>query len=604
MPLREPRVPWRRLIRKVEPCAPHLIGLLALSLLAPPLAVMTPLPLAIAVDSVIGHKPLPPLIAGWLPEALRADGPLLLAFAAFLVVMLAFLTQLRSFASSMLGTYASQKLLVGFREELFRHLQRLSLAYHDARGITDSAYRIQYDATSIPSLAVEGAIPVVTSILTLLSMLFVTLRINSRLAIVAAGVCPLLFLLVRHYRGRLRRQARELRSLESSTLNVVNETLGAVRVVKAFRQEEHEESRFARRSLDSMNARVRMEISQGGFEMLLALLTASGTGLVLYIGAGEVARGALTLGQLLLVMGYLSQLYGPLKTMGKKLGNLQGHLAGAERAFALLDEAPDVEERPGARPLVRASGALELRHVSFGYRSGRAVIEDLSFSVRAGSCLGLVGATGAGKTTLVHLLARFYDPARGRILLDGVDLREYRLADLRDQFSFVLQEPVLFSASIGENIAYARHGAGRDPIVAAAKAANAHDFIASLPEGYDTPVGERGMALSGGERQRVSIARAFLKDAPILILDEPTSSVDAGTEAAIVEAMDRLMQDRTTIIISHRPAMLRSCSSVLHIDQGRLVRMESAPPADPVPIVEAAGSDPIPARPPAAAMQR
>jgi ATP-binding cassette subfamily B protein len=269
-------------------------------------------------------------------------------------------------------------------------------------------------------------------------------------------------------------------------------------------------------------------------------------------------------------MAYLTRLYEPLRNIGRKAASLQTYLAGAERAFSLLDEAPDVPERPDARPLSRASGSVAFDHVSFAYEEERLVLHQLSFQIPPGSRVGFAGKTGVGKTTLVNLLTRFYDPTSGRILLDGVDLRDYKLADLRNQFAMVLQEPVLFSSSIAENIAYARPGAEFAEIVAAAKAANAHEFIIGLPKGYDTLVGERGMRLSGGERQRISLARAFLKDAPILILDEPTSSVDVNTEAVIIEAMARLMHRRTTFLITHRLSSLKHCDLLLVLEDGRV----------------------------------
>jgi ATP-binding cassette subfamily B protein len=278
-------------------------------------------------------------------------------------------------------------------------------------------------------------------------------------------------------------------------------------------------------------------------------------------------------------MGYLAQLYAPVTTMGKTTASLQSHLASAERAFALLDETPDVAERPSARPLGRALGAVAFRNVSFAYDHDRAVLHHVSFAIGPGTLVGIAGATGAGKTTLVSLLTRFYDPTDGQILLDGIDLREYKVADLRNQFAFVLQEPVLFSASLSENIAYARPDATQVEIVRAAEAADAHEFIVGLPSGYDTIVGERGMRLSGGERQRVSLARAFLKDAPILILDEPTSAVDLRTEGAILDAMMRLAHGRTTFLITHRLAALQGCDILLHLADGRLVDVTSAAPA-------------------------
>jgi ATP-binding cassette, subfamily B, bacterial len=284
-----------------------------------------------------------------------------------------------------------------------------------------------------------------------------------------------------------------------------------------------------------------------------------------------VREGSLTLGQLLMVLGYLGQLYEPLKTIGRKAAGLQSYLASAERVFALLDERPDVPERPQARPLRRAAGAVAFQNVGFAYDADHPVLHDVSFEVRPGARVAIGGTTGAGKSTLVSLLTRFYDPTAGTILLDGVDLRDYRLADLRDQFAIVLQEPLLFATSIAENIAYGRPGSSDLDIVQAARAAGAHDFIARLPRGYATPVGERGMQLSGGERQRIALARAFLKDAPLLILDEPTSSVDVKTEATILEAMGRLMRGRTAFLITHRASALAICDVRVHLELGRLV---------------------------------
>jgi len=552
----------------------------SLSLLSPPVALLTPLPLKIAVDNVIGSDPLPRLLEVFLPAAVPRTQTTALAIAVGLVLVVALLGQLRDFGTSLLSAYAGEKLLRSFRAQMFRHVQRLSLSYHDTRGTADSTYRIQYDATSIQHIAVDGVVPFITSALTLCSMIYVTARINWRLALVGLAISPALFAASRAFRRQLRRQSRSVKKLESSALSVVQEVLGAARVVKAFGQEEREEGRFVEKSNEGMRARLRLEMTQGTFGILVAFITAVGMASVLYIGVRDIRAGTLTLGSLLLVMGYMAQIYTPLKTLSKKMASMQTNLAGAERAFALLDESPDVVERPSAWPLARASGAMAFRHVSFAYDKLRPVLRDISFQIAAGTCLGIAGTTGAGKTTLVNLLTRFYDPTAGEILLDGVDVRDYKLADLRNQFALVLQEPVLFSTSIAENIAYARPRASQSEIEAAAKAANAHEFILRLPQGYQTPVGERGMRLSGGERQRISLARAFLKDAAILILDEPTSSVDVKTEAAIVEAMERLMQGRTTFIIAHRLSTLNHCDLILRIEHGELV--ESRPSGAPV----------------------
>ena len=562
---------WR-LWQEVRPAWIYFLAMFLLSLLAPPLALLTPVPVKLAVDNVLGSRPVPHLLDVLLPAALPRSPGAMLAVAVTLVVLVALFGQLRDFGNTLLATYTGEKLLRRFRARLFRHAQRLSLSYHDTRGTADSIYRIQYDAASIQNIAVDGIVPFIASSITLVSMMAVTARINWKLALVGLGISPLIFAVSRASRRRLRGQSREVKKLESSALTVVQEVLGAARVVKAFGQEESEEDRFVQRSNEGMRARIRMAFIEGSFGLKVASITAVGMAAVLFLGVRDIQAGHLTLGNLLLVMGYLAQVYAPLKTISKKMASMQSHLAGAERAFALLDELPDVPERPNARRLARASGAMSFCHVSFAYVQTRPVLSDISFELAPGTCLGIAGTTGVGKTTLVNLLTRFYDPTAGQILLDAVDLRDYKLADLRNQFAIVLQEPVLFSTSIAENIAYARSHATFAEIVAAAKAANAHDFISRLPQGYETLVGERGMCLSGGERQRVAIARAFLKDAPILILDEPTSSVDLKTEGLIVEAMARLMQGRTTFIIAHRLSTLKPCNVILKLERGRLAQ--------------------------------
>ncbi len=545
------------------------MGIFLLSLLATPVALLTPLPLKIVVDSVLGPYPLPGVLSRLVPAG--GSSALVLLLAAALVVAVAVIHQAQSLGVLVWSTYVGEQMVLRFRAELFRHVQRLSLAYHDTRGTADSAYRIQWDAPSIQYVAVDGVISFISAACSLLGMMYVTARIDWPLAVVAIAISPVLFVLAGTYRRRLRSQAGRIKNLESSALSVVKEVLGAARVVKAFGQEEREEQRFVRKCGEGMAARLRLAIVEGGFSLLVSVATAVGTAAVLLIGARHVRSGILTLGDLFLVMGYITQLYTPLTTMSRKASSLQSHLASAERAFALLDEALDVRERPGARALHRASGSVTFENVSFAYGHDRAVLHDVSFRVAPGTRLGIVGTTGAGKSTVASLLTRFYDPIAGRILLDGVDLRDYKLVDLRSQFAIVLQESVLFSTSIAENIAYARPGATDDEIVAAAKLANADSFIARLPEGYGTLVGERGSLLSGGERQRIALARAFLKDAPILILDEPTSAVDMETEAVIVEAMNRLMRGRTTFIIAHRPSTLQNCDAWLQIENGRLI---------------------------------
>jgi len=536
-----------------------------------PLALLTPLPLKIAVDSVLGSADLPGFLRVIVPGGRPHSRTMILAIAVGLLILIAALKQLCDLANTLLTMYTGEKLVLAFRARLFRHVQRLSLGYHDTKGTADSIYRIQNDAIAIQHIAIDGIIPFITAILTLAGMMYVTVQIDWQLAVIALTIAPALMLLTQVSRRTIRERWREVKKLESSALSVVQEVLGAVRVVKAFGQEEREQRRFVHQSRAGVSARLRFFLYQGVFDLLTGLIIALGTAAVLFTGVRHVQSGTLSLGNLLLVVGYLSQLYAPLETIGQQVTSLQGHFASAERAYALLDEAPDVAEQLDALPLARATGAISFCEVRFAYAGNRPVVQEITFDVKPGTRVGIVGTTGAGKSTLMSLLTRFSDPDAGHILLDGVDLRDYNLADLRNQFAIVLQEPVLFSTSIAENIAYARPDASTEDIIAAARAANIHDVISRLPEGYDTVVGERGMRLSGGERQRISLARAFLKDAPILILDEPTSSVDVKTEATIMEAMERLMRNRTTFMIAHRLSTLANCDVLLQIEQGRLV---------------------------------
>lgn len=564
---------YRRLLGQVRAYFPHLAGIFLIDLLATPLLLLSPIPLKIAVDSVVGTAPVPGFLRALLPTSWTRSALWLLGMAALLQALLVLLSQLQELAAYVLRTYTGEKLTLNFRERLFQHVQRLSLSFHDARGTADSIYRIQYDAPAIQYIPIYGFIPLVAAFITLGAMIYVTARIDWQLALVALTVAPFLYLFTRIYKKRMRSRYRDVKGLESDALQVLQEVLTSLRVVKAFGREADEQERFVQHSSKGVRAHIRLAFTEGLFSLLINLSAALGAAAVLFIGIRNVQAGVLTLGELLMVIAYIAQLYSPLKTISKTVGTLQSSLASIERSYELIDEAPEVRERPDALSIKRAAGEIEFRQVSFAYEDQTPVLQDISFHIAAGMRVGIAGRTGAGKTTLVSLVARFYDPTVGEILLDKVDLRDYKLADLRDQFAIVLQEPVLFSTSIAENIAYARPGASEEEIIAAAQAANAHDFILNLPEGYQTTVGERGMRLSGGERQRISLARAFLKDAPILILDEPTSSVDVKTEAEIMDAMQRLMQGRTALMIAHRLSTLEKCDAILTLEQGRLAHI-------------------------------
>ncbi len=559
---------YRRLGGYARPYWMQVSGIFVLQMLGTPLALLTPLPIKIAVDNVAGDHPVPGWLHAMVPHGMTDSPAVLLGIAAALMLATSLLGSLLDMWDAMLETYTGEKLAQDFRSHLFRHAQRLSLTYHDTRGASDSTYRIQYDAQSVQRVILDGLIPLLGASLTLIGMIYVTMRIDMPLAVVAISVSPVLFVLTRTMGPRLRRSWKEIKRLDSSTMNVVQEVLAAVRVVKAFGREDRENDRFLDQSSKRLSRELEVAAMQGTFDVLVGIVMAAGSAAALMIGMMQVRAGRISLGSLLLVMAYLQQIYKPLKTLSRKTVDLQAALASAERAFALLDELPEVVERPDARRITRSKGNLLFLDVSFAYGTDKPVLHRVSFGAPPGTRVGIRGATGAGKTTLMGLLMRFYDPTDGMILLDDIDLREYHLVDLRRQFAIVLQEPVLFSTSIGENIAYGREGATRQEIVEAARLANAYDFIMALPDGFDTPVGERGMRLSGGERQRVSLARAFLKDAPVLILDEPTSSVDVKTEAVIIEAMQRLMQGRTTFMIAHRLDTLATCDMQIELEKG------------------------------------
>jgi len=551
-----------------------LASLFALDLLATPLLLLTPLPIKLAVDSVLGHAPVPGFLVAILPRSVATSDTSLLAVTAALAVVVVLLSQVRDLVAYVARTHVGERTTLAFRARVFGHVQRLSLLRHDAIGSADSVYRVQYDAASIQHATVDGLIPLASEAVAFVVTVSVVARLDWRLAIVALAAAPVLVLLTHQYQARMRPVYRDAYGLESDAMGVVQEVLTSLRVVKAFGREDREQHRFLERSARSASARVRLSVAEGIFALGVNLTTALGTGAVLWLGVRSVQSGRLTVGELLVVMAYLIQLYGPLKSVSQTVGAMQSALAGAERSFELLDELVEVPEASPARSISRATGRIELRDVGFSYAGGHEVLHRVNLVLEPGDRLGIVGRTGAGKSTLVNLLPRFFDVTEGAVLLDGVDIREIALKDLRRQFAIVPQDSVLFSTSIGENISYARPDATPADVEAAALAANALEFIRGMPDGFETLVGERGMRLSGGERQRVALARAFLKDAPVLILDEPTSALDSRTESGIVQAMNRLMDGRTVLMVAHRTSTLDSCSSRVEVAAGSVTSVQ------------------------------
>src|SRR5215813_7523565 len=561
---------YRRLLLEACRFWLHIAVLFALGLLSAPVTLLGPLPLKLAVDSVLGPHELPAWLAWLLPAGTERSDAMVIAAVAALAILLALAKQLLDLGSTILRSYTGEQLVLAFRAKLFRHLQCLSLSYHDTVGTATATYRMQNDAPAIQWIMIDALIPLLSSLLTLIAVVVVVARIDWSLALVSMTIVPALYVLSQFYNRRLKLQWREVKNVESSTMSVIEEVLSSVRVVKAFAQEEREQQRYLDSARRTLREQVKPTLTSGNFGLIVGLVLAIGTALVLFLGVRQVQAGRITLGDLILVMSYLAVLYTPLQTVSRTAASLQGSLVSAERVFEILDQAPEVVEKRHARPLARARGQVEFEAVSFAYRAEGQALREISFAAPPGAQVGVAGVTGAGKSTLVSLLLRLYDPSAGRILLDGVDLRDYRLPDLRNQFAVVLQEPLLFSASVAENIAYGRPEASESEIVAAAQAANADDFVRALPQGYRTPLGARGMQLSGGERQRLSLARAFLKNAPILILDEPTSSVDAQTEAGILDRIKLLTKARTTFMVAHRLMTLENCDILLLLERGRM----------------------------------
>lgn len=563
----------KRILKQLKPYGLHIAGIFLLSLLAIPTTLLKPLAVKMVIDSAFGNESMPSFIRFFLPDGYHFTFTNIIVIAAVFVVLVAIIENLFSFVLWILSIYTGEKIVLDFRTRLFNHLQRLSLTYHDETGTSDALYKLQWDTSGIRYLLINNITPIVTSLITLVAMVAVMFAINWHFALIALGMIPLIFILIRFSNARLRNDWENVKQEESRAMAVVHEVLSALRVVKAFGQEKGEENRFVGQSDKAVKGQIKIAWMVALFNASVWIIFAIGTALFIFLGANYVQAGKMTLGDLTLMLAYLTQFFSPLQNISKNLTDTQSSITSIERVFQLLDKEQEVTERPAAVNLHKAQGGFHFRQVSFGYNKSKETLQNLSFVIQPGDRVGIMGSTGAGKSSLISLLMRFYDPSSGEIFLDGKNLKDIKLDDYRNQFAIVLQEPVLFSTTIAENIRYGKPGATEKEMVEAAKAANAHEFIMRLKDGYNTMAGERGMQLSGGERQRISIARAFIKNAPILILDEPTSSLDIGTEAQIMESIERLMEGRTTFLITHRLDTLKSCNVLLHLEKGRLVEV-------------------------------
>ena len=530
---------------------------------------LEPWPLKIIFDHVIGSKPIPDWLSRW--RSVTGDRMPLLDAAALAVIAIAILGAASSFVEKYLSTSVGQRVTRDLRHVLYHHVQRLSLSFYERQRTGDMVVRLTSDIDAVQDFVSTVLLGMVLNVLTLAGMIGVMLYLDWRFTAVALSVAPILFLVVYQLTRRIKAAARAVKEKESDLASVVQESISAVRVVKAFAGEEYEERRLDRESEESLEASLRARSVKARLSPIVDIIVAVGTFLVLFFGVRHVLSGRLSAGALIVFVLYLGKMYKPMKDLSKMADTLSRAFAALERIGELLRTESQVVDRPGATRAPALAGDIRFSRVEFGYTAGRPVLKDVTLRVWPGQSVALVGPSGSGKSTLIGLIPRLYDVWNGRILIDGKDVRDYTLASLRDQVSFVLQDPVLFHAPVWQNIAYGRPRATREDVIRAARAANAHEFISALPEGYDTVVGERGDTLSAGQRQRIAIARAIIRDAPILLLDEPASALDAESEALVFEAIQRLMHGKTSITIAHRLATVRAADCIFVLDDGVVV---------------------------------
>jgi ATP-binding cassette subfamily B protein/subfamily B ATP-binding cassette protein MsbA len=536
---------------------------------------LKPWPLQIIIDYVLGGKTPPPNGLGPLRAFLSLPAGTLLLLACIGIVLI----HLASGALTLWHNYTTirvgQSMVNDLRGDLYAHLQRLSLAYHSRQRVGDLLYRITADSFAVQTMIMNGVLPILSAVILLGGMLLVLFPIDPLLTVLALSIVPILFVLISLFNRKIVEVATEVRDLDSRVYSLVQWGMAAIKVVQAFTKEAEEHRRFMGASRDSLRATLSLynwqTLYSGGVNVVIAL----GTALVVYAGARSVMSGTLSLGQLIVFIAYLAQLYAPISQITQSWGLIAGARVGAARVFEVLETEADLKNGGRRFPPHGAQGDIAWRDVSFRYRPQTPVLNEITLEIAAGSKVAVVGPTGAGKSTFLGLLPRFFDPTEGVVTIDGIDIREYSLHSLRSRIAMVLQPPLIFPLSVADNIAYGRPGADHAAIENAARLARIHDTIAGMPDGYETLLGEAGVPLSEGEKQRITIARALLRDAPILILDEPTSALDVATEALVMEAIETLMQGRTSFIIAHRLSTVRRCDRIVVLHDGIIAEQGS-----------------------------
>ncbi len=529
---------------------------------------LEPWPLKVVLDHVLRNKATSML--GWIHRLVGTDRIAILKFACLAVIVIAVVDAICSYGEKYLTTSMGQWITYDLRRAIYSHVQRLSLAFHDEKRTGDLISRVTDDVDAIQSFITQGLLGLFINLLTLVGMIGVMFYLNWKFTLVALSVAPVLFFIVFTYTRRIKKATREVRKKEGEIVSVVEEVLSSIRVVKAFAREDYEVKRLEEQGLEQVEIALKARALKAKLTPAVNIIVAVGTCLVLWFGGRLALSGSLSSGSLVVFIWYLGKMYKPMQELSKLTDTYTKAAIGYERVQEVLTTDREVRDMRGAKAAPRFKGDIEFDNVSFAYNEETPILKDVSFKVEAGQVAALVGPTGAGKSSIISLIARFYDPDAGDIKIDGKDIRRYKQKSLRHQISFVLQDTVLFHAPLWQNIAYGKPEANRREIVKAAELANAMEFIEKLPAGLDTMVGERGVTLSGGQRQRIAIARAIIRNTPILILDEPSSGLDAASEKLVFDALDQLMQGRTTIVIAHRLSTIRSADAIFVVNDGQI----------------------------------
>jgi len=532
---------------------------------------LQPWPLKIVLDNVLKSREIHGWLNGFIQSTVGPDRLAALEFAAVAVLAIALLDAVCSYTEKYVTTSVGQWVTHDLRLMLYHRIQRLSLAYHDQTQTGDLLSRVTSDIDAIQSFIASGLLTALVNSMTLVGMVSVMFYINWRFTLIALSVAPVLAAVVFTYTRRIKKASRQVRKKEGEIVSVIQEVLSSIRVVKAFAREDYEERRLEEESLEGIEIALRARGLKAKLAPFVDIIVAIGTAMVLWFGARMALNGTLSAGSLIVFIFYLGKMYKPMQELSKMTDAYSKASVGYERIKEILDTEGEVKDIPGARRAPYFKGRIEFDRVNFSYSPDVPILKDVSFKIEPGQVAALVGPTGAGKTTLIGLIPRFYDPTSGVVRIDGTDVRQFRQKSLRQQISLVLQETLLFHGPIWNNIAYGKPSASRGEIFRAAELANAHEFIEKMPDGYNTIVGERGMTLSGGQRQRIAIARAIIRDTPILILDEPSSGLDAASEKLVFEALDRLMENRTTIVIAHRLSTIRRANVIYAVKDGAIV---------------------------------